>query len=524
MNLFNCGLNHSSPLLVSLFHFFFPIFYLKTIFVPPVLGFPSKMERSIILVFLSLLLLFFNHCSFLHVHSSGITLRRPNEHVRFNLIHRHSPELGEDPGTTLGPPSSQRERIKQLMHGDNARLHTISQRIGPRRKNVEVMMATTYKINLVELPMRSAADIGTGQYFVSFRVGSPPKKFIMIADTGSSLTWMKCKYKCKNCSRERTILDERIFQANKSRTFKPIPCSSDVCKIDLFRSFSLAHCPTPMAPCGYDYRYADGTRVVGIFGNDTVKVRLSGGEKIKVTDVMVGCSETIRGNFHDIDGVMGLGFDRYSFAVKAAKQFGHKFSYCLVDHLSPSNLVNFLVFGEVSISPLPNMQHTELILGIINPYYAVNVSGISVDGKMLDIPSDVWDVRGDGGVIMDSGASLTFLVKPVFDKVIAAFQAPLSKFEKLELNLGPDYCFSDAGFKESMIPKLAIHFADGAKLAPPVKSYVIDADDGVKCLGFASTGWPGTTVIGNILQQNHLWEFDLKNSKLGFAPSSCTFH
>ena len=263
--------------------------------------------------------------------------------------------------------------------------------------------------------------------------------------------------------------------------------------------------------------------MVGIFGNDTVKVRLSGGQKIKVTDVMVGCSETIRGNFHDIDGVMGLGFDTHSFAVKAAKKFGDKFSYCLVDHLSPSNLVNFLVFGKVTDSPLPNMQYTELILGIVNPYYAVNVSGISVNSKMLDIPSNVWDVKADGGVIIDSGSSLTYLVKPVFDRVIAAFQAPLRKFRKVTLKSGPDYCFSGAGFEESMMPKLAIHFADGAKLVPPVKSYVIDAEEGVKCLGFASTDWPGSSVIGNILQQNHLWEFDLLNSKLGFAPSSCTF-
>ncbi|XWS75760.1 hypothetical protein CRYUN_Cryun01aG0119800 [Craigia yunnanensis] len=477
------------------------------------------MERSLSLVFLSLLL-FFNDCFFFQVQASQTT-PRPNGKVRFKLIHRHSPELGQDPGTTLGPPSSPRERIKQLVYSDNARLHTISQRLAPRRKNFEVKMLSSS--NLVGFPMRSAADIGTGQYFVSFRVGSPPKKFIMIADTGSSLTWMKCNYKCHNCSRDRAMLHERIFHANKSRTFKPIPCSSDICKVDLSQCFSLSRCPRPRAPCAYDYRYADGTRVVGIFGNDTVKVRLSGGQKIKVTDVMVGCSETIRGNFHDIDGVMGLGFDQYSFAVKAAKKFGDKFSYCLVDHLSPSNLVNFLVFGEVTDSSVPNMQYTELILGIVNPYYAVNVSGISVNGKMLDVPSNVWDVKGDGGVIMDSGSSLTYLVKPVFDRVIAAFQAPLSKFKKLNLDLGPGYCFSDAGFEESLMPKLAIHFADGAKLVPPVKSYIIDADEGVKCLGFAPTDWPGNSVIGNIMQQNHLWEYDLLNSKLGFAPSSCTF-
>ncbi|XVF20988.1 hypothetical protein REPUB_Repub12eG0051900 [Reevesia pubescens] len=475
------------------------------------------MKRSISLVFLSLLPLFFHHCFFFQVDAYE-TIPRAGGNIKFKLIHRHSPELGEDTGTTLGLPTSPRERIKQLVHSDNARLHAISQKLAPRRKNFEVKILPS--INM-ELPMRSAADIGTGQYFVSFRVGSPPKKFIMIVDTGSNLTWMKCKYKCNNCSvSDRAILHERIFHPNESLTFKPIPCSSDICKFDLAASFSLAHCPIPTAPCAYDYSYHDGTRVQGIFGNDTIKVRLSGGKKIELTDVMIGCSEQITGNFHDIDGVMGLGFDIHSFAVKAATKFRDKFSYCLVDHLSPSNQVNFLTFGGTS-SPVSNMQYTKLILGVLNPFYAVNVSGISVNDIMLDIPSYLWDVKGDGGVIMDSGSSLTYLVKPVFDQVLAAFQAPLSKLKKLELNWGPDYCFSGEGFNESTMPKLAIHFADGAMLAPPMKSYVIDAADGVKCLGFASTGWPGTSVIGNIMQQNHLWEFDLLNSKLGFSPSSC---
>ncbi|KAE8665120.1 Aspartic proteinase A1 isoform 1 [Hibiscus syriacus] len=475
------------------------------------------MDTSILFVFLSLSLFFSdsNLCFQVHAFQSNGT-------ARFKLIHRHSPELGNFPGTTLGPPSNRRERLRQLIRSDNARLQTIARRLFPRRKNVQVEMWQNN--NLVELPIRSAADIGTGQYFVSFRIGSPPRKFIMIIDTGSSLTWMKCKYKCKGCFKDRVSHNERILNAKTSRTFRPIPCSSHICKQDLARSFSLQHCPRPSAPCSYDYRYSDGTKVLGFFGNDTAIVRLTDGRKVKVPEVMIGCSETIMGEFHDIDGVMGLGFEWHSFALKAARKFGYKFSYCLVDHLSPSNLVNFLVFGDVNDPMTPKLQYTELILGIVNPYYAVNVSGISIDGKMLKIPSHVWDIRSGGGVIVDSGCSLTQLVRPVFDRVVAAFKAPLSKFKKLSIDSeGPDICFDDTGYKESLMPKLVIHFADGAKLTPPVKSYVLDAAEGEKCLGFTATPWPGSTVIGNILQQNHMWEFDLLNSKLGFAPSSCTY-
>ncbi|KAE8681219.1 Aspartic proteinase A1 isoform 1 [Hibiscus syriacus] len=313
------------------------------------------------------------------------------------------------------------------MRSDNARLQTIARRMFPRRKNVQVKMWQSN--NLVELPIRSAADIGTGQYFVSFRIGSPPRKFIMIIDTGSSLTWMKCKYKCKGCSR-----------------------------------IGLAIMKGYLMPKHHVLGRHESARILRQrYGHRTPHRR----RKVKVPEVMIGCSETIMGEFHDIDGVMGLGFEWHSFALKAARKFGYKFSYCLVDHLSPSNLVNFLVFGDANDPTTPKLQYTELILGIVNPYYAVNVSGISIDGKMLKIPSHVWDIRSGGGVIVDSGCSLTQLVRPVFDRVVAAFKAPLSKFKKLSIGSeGPDICFDDTGYKESMMPKLVIHFADGAKLTP----------------------------------------------------------
>jgi hypothetical protein len=66
-----------------------------------------------------------------------------------------------------------------------------------------------------------------------------------------------------------------------------------------------------------------------------------------------------------------------------------------------------------------------------------------------------------------------------------------------------------------------VRFAGSARLAPPAKSYVIDAAPGVKCIGLQEGAWPGVSVIGNILQQEHLWEFDLANRWLMFKQSRC---
>jgi hypothetical protein len=43
------------------------------------------------------------------------------------------------------------------------------------------------------------------------------------------------------------------------------------------------------------------------------------------------------------------------------------------------------------------------------PFHAVMVDAVSVAGEDLNIPSEVWDIRKDGGAILDSGTSLTIL-------------------------------------------------------------------------------------------------------------------
>lgn len=126
----------------------------------------------------------------------------------------------------------------------------IQNRRGLRRMGLELDMSGA----AAKIPVRSAADRGAGQYFVSFRVGSPPQKMVLIVDTGSDLTWVNCKYMCDDCPSIAKANGSRIFYANQSPSFKTIPCSSDICKADLAQSFSLARCPNPMIPCAYDYR------------------------------------------------------------------------------------------------------------------------------------------------------------------------------------------------------------------------------------------------------------------------------
>ncbi|CAO1947958.1 unnamed protein product [Urochloa humidicola] len=440
------------------------------------------------------------------------------------------------------------------------------------------------------MPLSSGAYTGTGQYFVRFRVGTPAQPFLLVADTGSDLTWVKCRRPAaadaggygygapaSNDSSPPTAPQGPVFRPEESRTWAPIPCSSDTCVASL--PFSLAACPTPGSPCAYDYRYKDGSAARGTVGTDSATIALSGRgaapaaaaasatrkqkkqkrqrqkqAKAKLKGVVLGCTTSYTGDsFLTSDGVLSLGYSNISFASRASSRFGGRFSYCLVDHLSPRNATSYLTFGPnpalsppppppppaakpacASSSPpppapaaLPGARQTPLLLDHrMRPFYAVTVTGISVDGELLSIPRRVWDIGKGGGAILDSGTSLTVLVRPAYRAVVAALSRKLAGLPRVAMDPF-EYCYNwtSPATGEDMavaVPELAVHMSGSARLQPPAKSYVIDAAPGVKCIGVQEGEWPGVSVIGNILQQEHLWEFDIKNRRLRFMRSRCT--
>ncbi|KAI4323305.1 hypothetical protein L6164_022920 [Bauhinia variegata] len=440
--------------------------------------------------------------------------------MRLELIHRHDPRIAgnQQHGTVSGF-----EQIKELARRDIIRhQRLLNGGYTERRKNWEIF----------QMPMHAGLDYDVGEYFVQVRIGTPAQKFWLIADTGSDLTWVNCRYCTGNCEphsrkRRNRVSHRRVFLANRSLSFHPVTCSSRQCKVDLSELFSLTTCPNPSDPCRYDYRYMDGSAALGLFGSETITVSLTNGKKRKLKDMLIGCTKNATGgsSFNSkTDGVLGLSIAKESFLVKAAREYGGKFSYCLVDHLSHKNVSNYLSFGGYGNSKttlLGDIRQTPLALA--PPFFGVNVIGISIGGQLLKIPSEIWNIAGQGGLIMDSGTSLTLLAEPAYEPVIGVLLKALEKFDSLEKEISPfEHCYNASGFDEGSVPRLAFHFEGGARFEPPVKSYVLDAGPNAKCIGILPTAWPGSSTLGNILQQNHLWEFDLLKNIVGFAPSACT--
>ncbi|CAN8259591.1 unnamed protein product [Cochlearia groenlandica] len=427
-----------------------------------------------------------------------------NTVVRLEMSHRD----------TLFPPSpSPFRHIEDIIGQDQKRHVMISRRRKTRRGG-----------GGVEMTLGSGIDYGAAQYFTEVRVGTPAKKFRVVVDTGSELTWVNCRFHGKGKSRSE---NRRVFEAEESSSFRKVGCLTQTCKVDLMNLFSLSSCPTPSTPCSYDYRYADGSAAQGVFAKETFTVGLTNGRKARLRGLLIGCSSSFSGDsFRGADGVLGLALSDYSFTSKATNVFGGKFSYCLVDHQSHKNVSNYLVFGSASAyvaTKTDGKRTTPLNLKLIPPFYAINVFGISIEDEMLDIPAKVWDANAGGGTILDSGTSLTLLAEAAYKAVVSGLGRYLSKLNRVKPDGIPiEYCFNTtSGFNERNLPQLTFHFKGGARFEPHRRSYMVDTAPGVKCLGFVSAGRTATNVVGNIMQQNYLWQFDLEASTLSFDPSMC---
>ncbi|KAG2617620.1 aspartic proteinase NANA, chloroplast-like [Panicum virgatum] len=438
--------------------------------------------------------------------------------------HSHRHRHGRKSARLRLIPSAPGASLADRARDDRHRHAYIRSTLASRRRAAEVGASA------FAMPLSSGAYTGTGQYFVRFRVGTPAQPFVLVADTGSDLTWVKCRGAAGSPPDAQP--PAREFRPAASKSWAPIACSSDTCTS--YVPFSLANCSTPASPCAYDYRYKDGSAARGVVGTDSATIALSGSgngvgadgsRRAKLQGVVLGCTASYDGqSFQSSDGVLSLGNSNISFASRAAARFGGRFSYCLVDHLAPRNATSYLTFGPgpedgPASAPAAPEQTPLLLDRRMSPFYAVTVDTVYVAGEALDIPADVWDVDKSGGAILDSGTSLTILATPAYKAVVSALSEQLAGLPRVTMDPF-EYCYNwTAGAPE--IPELEVHFAGSARLQPPAKSYVIDAAPGVKCIGVQEGAWPGVSVIGNILQQEHLWEFDLRDRWLRFKHTRC---
>uniref|UniRef100_I1PYH0 Peptidase A1 domain-containing protein n=2 Tax=Oryza glaberrima TaxID=4538 RepID=I1PYH0_ORYGL len=366
-------------------------------------------------------------------------------------------------------------------------------------------------------PLLSGLPQGSGEYFAQVGVGTPATTALMVLDTGSDVVWLQCA-PCRHCYAQ----SGRVFDPRRSRSYAAVDCVAPIC-----RRLDSAGCDRRRNSCLYQVAYGDGSVTAGDFASET----LTFARGARVQRVAIGCGHDNEGLFIAASGLLGLGRGRLSFPTQIARSFGRSFSYCLVDRTSsvrPSSTRSSTVtFGAGAVAAAAGASFTPMGR---NPrmatFYYVHLLGFSVGGARVKGVSQS-DLRlnpttGRGGVILDSGTSVTRLARPVYEAVRDAFRAAA-----VGLRVSPggfslfDTCYNLSGRRVVKVPTVSMHLAGGASVALPPENYLIPVDtSGTFCFAMAGTDG-GVSIIGNIQQQGFRVVFDGDAQRVGFVPKSC---
>lgn len=374
--------------------------------------------------------------------------------------------------------------------------------------------------------LESGVSLGSGEYFMDVFVGTPPKHFSLILDTGSDLNWIQC-VPCYDCFEQTG----HYYDPKESSSYRNISCSDPRCH--------LVSSPDPPQPCKaenqscpYYYWYGDSSNTTGDFALEAFTVNLttqSGKSEFrKVENVMFGCGHWNRGLFHGAAGLLGLGRGPLSFSSQLQAFYGHSFSYCLVDRNSNTSVSSKLIFGEdKDLLSHPNLNFTTFVAGKENPvdtFYYVQIKSILVGEEVLNIPEETWSLspEGAGGTIIDSGTTLSYFADPAYKIIKEAFERKVKGYPVVKDFPILDPCYNVSGVAKPELPSFGILFGDGAMWNFPVENYFIKLEpDDVVCLAILGTPRSALSIIGNYQQQNFHILYDVKKARLGFAPSKC---
>lgn len=229
----------------------------------------------------------------------------------------------------------------------------------------------------------------------------------------------------------------------------------------------------------------------------------------------IGCGHENIGLFSGSAGIMGLGGGNSSLPsqIKATS-----FSYCLVDRDSNSSSTldfNSTPPADSVVAPLLHNPSTDA-------YRYVGMTGILVGGEAVRFPASLLEMGSDGsgGVIVDSGTTVTRLRREVYEPVRDAFRN-----KTRELPAAGDYalfdtCYDLSLMPEARIPTVEFEFGGGKRVALAARNTVIPVDGAGKfCLALA--GSEKLSIIGNVQQQGMRVTYDLANNFIAFSPNKC---
>jgi hypothetical protein len=186
--------------------------------------------------------------------------------------------------------------------------------------------------------------------------------------------------------------------------------------------------------------------------------------------------------------------------------------------------------------PAHALAHPQFTPMVENELYAVRLSGVSVEGKSLEVSASAY---GTGTTIVDTGGSLFFLPEPIFTALsaqIASDPAFQGTFGGADWFVAVDSCMPMTQTRaelDAMLPKLTVTFGASPEVsiqATATSSYLTPIPymgktywcPGIGALPPGSIGAGVVADVGGALLHSNIVIFDRENRRVGFAPhASC---
>jgi hypothetical protein len=112
--------------------------------------------------------------------------------------------------------------------------------------------------SLASVPLNPGTSVGVGNYVTRMGLGTPATTYVMVVDTGSSLTWLQCS-PCKvSCHRQAGA----VFNPKGSSSYASVSCSSSQCSDLTTATLNPAACSSSNV-CIYQASYGDSSFSVG---------------------------------------------------------------------------------------------------------------------------------------------------------------------------------------------------------------------------------------------------------------------
>ncbi|GBF92869.1 eukaryotic aspartyl protease [Raphidocelis subcapitata] len=410
-----------------------------------------------------------------------------------------------------------------------------------------------------------SGNIHLGYFTARLHVGTPPQAFDLIADTGSTLTYIPCAG-CARCGAHTSP----PFDPAASRSARNLTCGEPAC------AASAAATSCEGGRCYYSLAYAESSRSEGWLIREVVA--LSPRPDPSPMTAVIGCINQETGMIYSqkADGLIGLGNAARALPWQLAEsgQLSRVFGLCFG---FPSG--GALLLGD---APLPAGVAPPAWTPLLQKggtFYTVELLGIDMEEEAAGGGAEAASgpsAAGSGaaaaaaggtsppgtaggaagrrlaefaplgleaplfargyGTVLDSGTTFTYLPTRAFDALSQAIVRRTAarglEFE-LQRSAGGDVdlCWqlptggldpaAAWGAAAAAFPLLRLRFGGGATLVLPPHRYLFAVLGGQKfCLGLFDNGDDGT-LIGGISVRDALVVYDLERARIGFSEADC---